>query len=66
MPLENNIDVTWIQLVGSVLMLIGVVLVFEGRRVVRKYFDFGEENLATQGIKIFGFILATIGGFMMF
>ena len=56
----------WLALIGSILALVGVILVFDGRRVVRKHFNFGEENLATQGIKILGFILAAVGGFMMF
>ena len=56
----------WLALFGSILVLIGVIFIFDGRRVVRKHFNFGEENLATQGIKMFGFILAVVGGFMMF
>lgn len=55
----------WLELFGSILALIGVILIFDGRRVVKKYFNFGEENLATQGIKIFGFVLSLIGGCMM-
>ena len=56
----------WLALIGSILALVGVIFIFDGRRVIRKHFDFGEENLATQGIKIFGFILTVVGGFMMF
>ena len=56
----------WVKLFGSILVLIGVIWIFEGRRVVRKHLNFGEENLATQGIKIVGFLLAVVGGFMMF
>ncbi len=56
----------WIDLIGSIIALVGVVLIFDGRRVVKKYLNFGEENLAVQGIKTFGFLLVLVGGFMMF
>ena len=55
----------WLELFGSILVFIGAIWIFDGRRVVKKYLNFGEENLATQGIKIFGFLLAVVGGFMM-
>ena len=55
----------WLKLIGSILALVGMVLVFDGRRVVKKYFDFGEENLATSGMKSLGFIIAVIGSLMM-
>lgn len=56
----------WLKLVGSIIALVGVILVYDGRRVVKKYFNFGEENLATAGIKSFGFIITIIGAVMMF
>ena len=55
----------WPKLFGSILMLIGALWIFDGRRVVRKYLNFGEENLATQGIKIVGFLLVVVGGFLI-
>lgn len=55
----------WLKFFGSVIVLVGVIWIFDGRRVVKKYLNFGEENLATQGIKILGFILAVVGSFMM-
>lgn len=55
----------WIKLIGSVIALVGTIFIFDGRRVVKKYFNYGEENLATAGIKSFGFIIAVIGAIMM-
>lgn len=55
----------WLKLIGSIIALVGVVLIFDGRRVVKKYFNYGEENLATLGMKSFGFILAVVGALMM-
>lgn len=56
----------WLKLIGSIIALVGVTLVFDGRRVVKKYFDYGEENLATAGIKTLGFIATIVGALMMF
>lgn len=55
----------WLKLIGSIIALVGTILIFDGRRVVKKYFDYGEENLATLGIKSFGFIVAVVGALMM-
>jgi len=54
-----------LKLLGSVIALVGVILVFDGRRVVRKYFNDGEENLATAGMKGLGFLIAVVGTLMM-
>ena len=56
----------WLKLIGSMIALVGVVLIFDGRRVVRKYFNYGEENLATAGMKGLGFIIVIVGALMMF
>lgn len=56
----------WLKLIGSIFLLVGCVFIFDGRRVTRKYLNFGEENLATTSIKLFGFMLTVVGGFMMF
>ena len=55
----------WLKLFGSVIALVGVVCIFEGRQIVKKYFNFGEENLATAGMKLLGFLVTVVGGFMM-
>ena len=58
-------DFMWLELVGSIIALVGVIFIFDGRRVVKKYLNFGEENLAVQGIKIFGLLLAIVGFVMI-
>ena len=58
-------DFMWLELVGSIIALVGVIFIFDGRRVVKKYLNFGEENLAVQGIKIFGLLLGIVGFVMI-
>ena len=55
----------WFNILGSAIVLIGSLILFDARRLVKKYFDFGEENNATKGMKIVGFILIIIGGLVM-
>ena len=50
-----------LKIVGAVIALIGALVLFDARRLVKKYFDFGEENNATNGMKIFGFGVLVVG-----
>ena len=54
------------RLIGTVLLLMGVVLVYDARIITKKVFDFGDQNEATDGFKILGVIIAVIGGFIIF
>ena len=50
---------------GAIIALVGVVFIFDARNIVKKLFGFGDQNEATLGFKIVGFILAIIGGFII-
>ena len=54
----------WSNLIGSVIVLVGVCASLDSRRLVRKYFDFGEENTAVLGLKIVG-VLIILAGVML-
>ena len=56
----------WGILIGAIIALLGVVLIFDARPISKKSFSFGDENEATKGLKIVGFILAVIGGLIIF
>lgn len=55
----------WQDIFGAMILLVGCFLLFDSRRLVKKHFNFGEENDATKGMKVIGFILIVIGGIMM-
>ena len=55
----------WINLIGSVIVLVGVCMALDSRRLVRKYLNFGEENIAVLGLKIVGFMIIFIGGIIL-
>ena len=43
-------------LVGAILIAIGIILVYDARIITKKFFGFGDQNEATLGLKMFGFI----------
>lgn len=55
-----------IKLIGVVLVLLGIVLVYDARMLTKKFFSFGDQNDASQGLKILGFILAIVGGLIVY
>lgn len=54
------------RLIGALILLSGVILVYDARIITKKAFDFGDQNEATSGFKILGAILAMVGGLIVF
>ena len=50
-----------VKLIALIFILIGVTFIFDARLLCQKWFGFGDQNEATSGIKILGFIFAIIG-----
>ena len=44
----------------------GVILIYDARLITKKFFGFGDQNEGSQGLKILGFIIAIIGGFILY
>lgn len=60
---------TWhvvIMFIGLIFAALGVVMVYDARILTKKLFSFGDQNEAAMGLKILGFIIAIIGGLMVF
>lgn len=55
-----------LMIIGIVLDLLGVIMVFDARRLTKKLFSFGDQNDAVSGLKILGFILAVIGTLIIY
>ncbi len=53
------------QLYGSLILLVGLCLIFDSRTIVKKYLNFGEENNSVLGLKILGFIIVLVGGLIL-
>lgn len=56
----------FVVVIGILIVLIGVITVFDARLLTKKLFGFGDQNEATLGLKILGFILAIVGGLIIY
>ena len=55
-----------LTIIGLLIAIIGVIMVFDARLLTKKFFGFEDQNEATAGFKIIGFIVAIIGGLIVF
>lgn len=55
-----------VKLVGMLMILIGVILIYDARILTKKFFGFGDQNEASGGLKILGFILSIFGATIIY
>jgi len=55
-----------LKLIGAILALIGVILIYDARRITKKFFSFGDQNEGTLGLKMTGFIITMAGAFIIY
>ena len=55
-----------VKILGILLVLAGVVLIYDARILTKKFFGFGDQNEGSSGLKIIGFIIAIVGGIIIF
>ena len=55
-----------INLLALLMCVAGVVMVCDARILTKKFFGFGDQNQATWGMKILGFIIAIIGALILY
>ena len=55
-----------LKLIAVIMLLIGVILIYDARIITKRFFGFGDQNEATTGLKILGFIIAIIGGIILY
>lgn len=55
-----------IKLFAVLMLLIGVILIYDARILTKKFFGFGDQNEASSGLKILGFLIVIIGGLILY
>ena len=55
-----------LRLIGVLILLSGVILVYDARIITKKMFGFGDQNEATSGFKILGVLLSAIGAIIIY
>lgn len=54
-----------IEIIGTIILMCGVILIYDARPITKKIFSFGDQNDGVKGLKIVGFVLSIIGGLLM-
>ncbi len=54
-----------IKIIGTIILMCGVILIYDARPITKKVFSFGDQNDGVKGLKIVGFVLSVIGGLLM-
>ena len=54
------------KLIGVLILLGGVILIYDSRIITKKFFGFGDQNDATSGLKILGFLTIIVGGLIIY
>lgn len=53
-------------LIGILIVLLGIIMIYDARILTKKFFGFSDQNEATSGLKILGFIVAIVGGLIIY
>ena len=53
-------------ILGIILIMFGVILIYDARPITKKIFSFGDQNDATLGLKLVGFLLSVIGMILVY
>ena len=56
---------TIILIIGALVVLFGVVCVYDARAITNRMFGFGDQNEASLGLKMIGFIFTLIGSLII-
>lgn len=55
-----------LTMIGLIITILGIIMIFDARFLTQKFFGFGDQNEGAAGFKIIGFVIAIIGGFIVF
>ena len=54
------------MLISAIMILLGVILIYDARLITKKFFGFGDQNEGSSGLKILGFLIVIIGGLILY
>ena len=56
----------FLKILGAILAVLGIILVYDARPITRRIFGFGDQNEASMGMKIIGFVFAIAAGLLIY
>ena len=54
------------RIVAALILLGGVILIYDARIITKKFFGFGDQNDASSELKIIGFLALILVGIIMY
>ena len=54
-----------IRLLCIIMILLGVILIFDARSITKQFFSFGDQNEGSSGLKRLGFIVVMVSGIIL-
>ena len=55
-----------LKILGLLFLMAGVIMIYDARILTHNFFSFGDQNEATTGFKILGFVVCIIGGIIVY
>lgn len=55
-----------IDLIGIIIVMLGVILLYDARPITKKVFSFGDQNEGALGLKIVGYVISIIGALIVY
>lgn len=55
-----------VRLISALIILGGITLIYDARIITKEFFGFGDQNEASSGLKILGFMLTIVGGLILY
>ena len=52
-------------IIGTIVLMCGIILIYDARQITKKIFSFGDQNEATLVLKVVGLIISIIGGLLI-
>lgn len=54
-----------IQLISLIIIAVGVVMIFDARKITEKWFSFSDRNNGVKILKVIGFIISVVGAIII-
>lgn len=55
-----------VDLIGVIIVALGVILIYDARPITKKTFSFGDQNEGSLGLKIIGLIISIVGALLVY
>lgn len=55
-----------IKILILLLILLGIVMIYDARIITKRFFSFGDQNEGASGLKILGLIITVVSGIILF